>query len=77
MIARVRAARAGIATDLLTLLTDEQRDQLTIIQEAVLAVVDEHSEELPWLCRLCDRYACRHGRGGCPVEEATRRRGRT
>jgi DNA-binding MarR family transcriptional regulator len=77
MVSRVRAARAGTATGLLSLLTDEQRAQLTAIQQALIAAFEEHSAELPWLCRLCDRYACRHGRGGCPVEEATRRRGLT
>jgi MarR family transcriptional regulator, negative regulator of the multidrug operon emrRAB len=75
MVARVRAARADTAANLLSLLTTEQQTQLTIVQEAILGAVQEHSTELPWLCRLCDRYACRHGRGGCPVEEATRRRG--
>jgi DNA-binding MarR family transcriptional regulator len=77
MVTRVRVARADTATDLAGLLTDEQQRLLTDAQEAMLATVEEHSAELPWVCRLCDRYACRHGRGGCPVEEATRRRGLT
>jgi DNA-binding MarR family transcriptional regulator len=77
MVARVRSARNDTAANLLELLTDDQRDQLTRVQQALLSATDEHNAELPWVCRLCDRYACRHGRGGCPVEEATRRRGRT
>src|SRR4051812_11055074 len=62
MVTRVRAARTDTAVDLLGVLTDDQRLLLTNIQEAVLGAVEEHSTELPWVCRLCDRYACRHGR---------------
>jgi DNA-binding MarR family transcriptional regulator len=75
IVARVRRVRADIAADLLELLTGEQRAQLTVIQQGMLGALEEHGAELPWVCRLCDRYACRHGSGGCPVEEATRRRG--
>jgi DNA-binding MarR family transcriptional regulator len=72
-VTRTRAARADAVIDLLEVLTDDQRAALTDIQEVVLGAIEEHSTELPWVCRLCDRYACRHGRRGCPVEEATRR----
>jgi DNA-binding MarR family transcriptional regulator len=71
---RARAARADIAGELLALLTDDQQMLLTGIQTVLVGGLAEHSAELPWVCRLCDRYGCRQGRGGCPVEEATRRR---
>jgi MarR family transcriptional repressor of emrRAB len=73
-VRRIRAARADTASELLVVLTDEQRRLLTDIQERLLSAIEEHGVELPWICRLCDRYACRHGRDGCPVEDGTRRR---
>src|SRR5689334_5129292 len=53
MVARLRAARDNTVGDLLGLLTDEQRAQLTAVQETILGAQIEYDAELPWVCRLC------------------------
>jgi DNA-binding MarR family transcriptional regulator len=73
-VRRIHEARESACADLLALLTVDQRTALTAVQSAVLAGVDERPADTGWVCRLCDRHTCRHGRGGCPVESGTLRR---
>jgi hypothetical protein len=73
-VRRIRDARDEACRDFLALLTNDQQAVLTEVQRAVLRELDELSADTGWVCRLCDRQACRHGRDGCPVEEGAHRR---
>ena len=74
-VRQIREARESACDAILAVLTDDQRMLLTDSQTAMLGELEERSSGAPWVCRLCDRHTCRHGRGGCPVESGTLRRG--
>lgn len=74
--ARVRAARAATLAGVLDGITNQERDELTLIVEKLLGNITtrrlaERSTGDPpsngWLCRLCDLDACGRTAGRCPV----------
>ena len=74
-VRQVREARESTCASILGLLTADQWTLLTDIQADILGELEEREAGGGWVCRLCDRHSCRHGRGGCPVEGGTVRRG--
>jgi MarR family transcriptional regulator, negative regulator of the multidrug operon emrRAB len=75
-VRQVREARDAACREFLDLLTDDQRKISTAVQQVVLREIAELPADTGWVCRLCDRQACRHARDGCPLEEGARRRRR-
>jgi DNA-binding MarR family transcriptional regulator len=73
-VRQIDDARDDACGGFVRLLTLDQRAALTDVQRTILRELDELPGDTGWLCRLCDRQACRHGRGGCPVEEGAHRR---
>lgn len=77
----VQRARLSTVQDVLAVLDDGERAQLTaLLEKLVGAVVDRRVEarragvDPPggWLCRLCDAVACERPEGHCPAANAAR-----
>jgi len=71
---RVLASREAAMHSLLSLLTDDQRAQLTELAVHVLGELGSAPDAEVRLCRLCDLDACGRSSGRCPVAPQRRRR---
>jgi MarR family transcriptional repressor of emrRAB len=65
------AARAGVTTEVLDVLSDRERERLTRLLEKMLAAHTTDRTSARRICRLCDGDACGHP-GDCPVTRAIR-----
>ena len=71
---RVTAARAGVLTDALSDLSEEERRTLDALTGRILTRYIRGPGAVRWNCRQCDMEACGRYRGECPVgNEAMRR----
>lgn len=68
--ARVAEARTDVLSDMLDLVTPDDRAALERVASRMLAAVMLGPGPPPWVCRLCDTVACGHGDGGCPISMA-------
>jgi MarR family transcriptional regulator, negative regulator of the multidrug operon emrRAB len=64
---RILARREFELESLLALLGDDERNELVRTVELLLRRIGENGDDRERICRLCDRDACGHSRGDCPV----------
>jgi DNA-binding MarR family transcriptional regulator len=68
---RVLARRELELESLLALLGDEERSEIARSVELLLRRIGETGDDRERICRLCDRDACGHLRGDCPISPAS------
>ncbi len=67
---RALAARQASTESVLSVLTAQERQQLTGLLEKLLVGVTSGPGDATRTCRLCDTTACGHESGQCPVTRA-------
>jgi DNA-binding MarR family transcriptional regulator len=67
---RVSAARAAALTDVLEVLSPDERTTLHSLMGRVMAAVVRDKDGGAWICRLCDLDACGRAEGQCPTANA-------
>jgi DNA-binding MarR family transcriptional regulator len=73
--AQVQGGRMRALEDVLAPLDPAEREQLTRIEEKLLAGLTSGRADAGRICRLCDAVACGHEEGRCPVTRAADRGG--
>jgi MarR family transcriptional regulator, negative regulator of the multidrug operon emrRAB len=68
---RVLARRELELESLLALLGDEERSEIARSVDLLLRRIGETGDDRERICRLCDRDACGHLRGDCPISPAS------
>lgn len=68
---RVAAARADLLTDVVGMLTDEERAMLHRVTSRLLVGMMRGPGATRWICRLCDTSTCGHEQGRCPITQAS------
>jgi DNA-binding MarR family transcriptional regulator len=71
--AQVQGGRMRALEDVLAPLDPAEREQLTRIEEKLLAGLTSGRADAGRICRLCDAGACGHEEGRCPVTRAADR----
>jgi DNA-binding MarR family transcriptional regulator len=67
---RVLDARAAVLQHALRSLDDDERRELAMLAERLLADATGSRRAARTICRLCDAHACGHHDGRCPVTRA-------
>ena len=73
--ARVLKTRAAALADILSALSERERDELRALHAKLLDRVIELGSAPIRVCRLCDAQACGYPDGICPVTQAADRHG--
>jgi DNA-binding MarR family transcriptional regulator len=71
---RVSAARAQLLEEVLSPLSDDERDVFEALVSKILVGLMREPGAVRWTCRLCDTGACRSEPGDCPFRIEARRR---
>jgi MarR family transcriptional regulator, negative regulator of the multidrug operon emrRAB len=71
--AEVQDGRMRALAEVLAPLDAAEREQLTRLEEKLLAGLTSGRADAGHICRLCDAHACGHEEGRCPVTRAADR----
>jgi DNA-binding MarR family transcriptional regulator len=67
---RVLQAREAALEEILSVLTPEERETLSALQDRLLGSLIGSREDARRTCRMCDPVGCGHHEGRCPVTQA-------